>query len=85
MPQVSVEDTRGQPKRPRYRNTNDRDKTDVFAKRVARGTSPVDLLDLMALVYKDSGIFLALDVLVVALSFVIYSMHPTQHPRSKPG
>ena len=35
------DDTRGQPKRPWHRKVRHADKTDVFAKRVVRGTSPV--------------------------------------------
>ena len=37
-------DTRGQPKRPWLRNKKKEDKTDVFAKRVVGGTSPMQTL-----------------------------------------
>ena len=37
-------DTRGQPKRPWHRKAKDKDKTDVFVKRVVGDASPADIL-----------------------------------------
>ena len=37
-------DTRGQPTRLSHRKAKDKDKTDVFVKRIVGGTNPVDIL-----------------------------------------
>ena len=85
-------DARGQSKRPWHRKAKDGDKTNVFAKRVVRNTSPDEdpgesarwpLLEVVpAFVYRDSGILMKHRGLSNAVSCSALTANQTSSSRS---